>query len=195
MTGATPFGTIHAVTCDPAPDDGHCPPRPPVVAVIGAGASGTLAAVQLLRQCTRGGRRLHLLLIDRTGEFGPGVAYRARDPHHLLNAPAGAMSALADDRDHCVRWAAAQGREATPGTFLPRDDYGRYLTETLLAEEDRAAGLVTVEHLTATVTAVRPDGAGVHLVFADGTPVRADAVVLALGVGTDDPLGALVPAA
>ncbi|WP_051854613.1 FAD/NAD(P)-binding protein [Streptomyces sp. NRRL B-1347] len=191
MTGDTTWTS----TFDTTPGAGDRPPRAPVVAVIGAGASGTLAAVQLLRRCTDGGRRLHLLLIDRTGEFGPGVAYRTRDPHHLLNAPARAMSALADDPDHFVRWAAAQGRDVTPGTFLPRDDYGRYLTGTLLAEEDRAAGLVTVEHLTDAVDEVRPDSTGVHLTFADGAPLRADAVILALGVGTDDPLAALMPAA
>ena len=98
------------------------------VVVVGAGASGTLAAIHLLRA----GVPLELVLVDRSGEFGPGRAYRTGDPGHLLNTAAGKMSALADDPGHFARWAGASGEE-----FLPRGEYGRYLAETLrVAEAD-----------------------------------------------------------
>ncbi|WP_410660613.1 FAD/NAD(P)-binding protein [Amycolatopsis sp. lyj-112] len=165
------------------------------VAVIGVGASGALAALHLFRAAIRHGRRLHLVLVDRGGEFGPGVAYRTTDPAHLLNTPAGKMSAFHDDPGHFVRWNRARGREAEDGTFLPRGEYGRYLTETLVAEEERAAGVATVERITASATGLRPDEDGGVTVELDGpAPVRADTVVLAPGAGHGDPLAGLLPA-
>src|ERR1019366_8953793 len=66
-------------------------PRERSIAVIGAGASGTLTAVNLLR---RG--RVRVTLIDPK-PHGPGVAYSTRDESHLLNVPAAAMSGLVDE--------------------------------------------------------------------------------------------------
>jgi uncharacterized NAD(P)/FAD-binding protein YdhS len=79
----------------PGPDPG------PVIAIVGAGFSGTLLASQLLSQAQR---PLRLLLIERSGRFGPGVAYGTNDPGHLLNVSAGAMSAWPEDPSHLLRW-------------------------------------------------------------------------------------------
>lgn len=57
----------------------------PVVAIVGAGFSGTLVASQLLKQARR---PLRLLLIERSGRFGPGLAYGTTEPGHLLNVSA-----------------------------------------------------------------------------------------------------------
>ncbi|MEV6908145.1 FAD/NAD(P)-binding protein [Amycolatopsis sp. NPDC051071] len=167
--------------------------EPVRVAVIGVGASGALAAVHLLRAVIDRGRGLHLVLVDRGGEFGPGLAYRTTDPEHLLNTPAGKMSAFHDDPGHFVRWSRARGREAEDGTFLPRGDYGRYLTETLVAEEKRADGVATVERITATAVGLKP-GEGVTVELDGPAPILADTVVLAPGAGHGDPLAALLPA-
>src|SRR4051812_444299 len=112
-----------------------------VVAVVGGGASGTLASVHLLHELIRAGRSGHVLLIDRDGRHGLGQAYSTQDPRHLLNAPAARMSGLAGDPGHFVRWAAQElGEEPAglAGRFLPRALYGRYLGETLL-EAERSA--------------------------------------------------------
>lgn len=166
------------------------------VAVVGAGASGTLAAVHLLRAAADRGRPLRLVLVDRNGEFGPGRAYRTDDPEHLLNTPAARMSALADDPDHFVRWNRGRGRDVDGGAFLPRGEYGRYLTEALLAEERRARGVAVVERVAATATGLSadaPGGGGVAVELAGRAPVRADFVVLAPGVGGGDPFAGLLP--
>ncbi|GGP67936.1 FAD/NAD(P)-binding protein [Saccharothrix coeruleofusca] len=163
------------------------------VAVVGAGASGTLAAVHLLRAAADRGRPLRLVLVDRSGEFGPGRAYRTADPEHLLNTPAGRMSAFADDPDHFVRWNLGRGRDVDGAAFLPRGDYGRYLTEALLAEERRAGGVAVVERVAATATGLSADGARVVVEQAERAPLRADLVVLATGVGGGDPLAGLLP--
>ncbi|WP_410582715.1 FAD/NAD(P)-binding protein [Amycolatopsis sp. lyj-108] len=167
--------------------------EPARVAVIGVGASGALAATHLLGAAVEHRRRLRLVLVDRGGEFGPGVAYRTTDPEHLLNTPAGKMSALDDDPGHFVRWSRARGWEAGDGTFLPRGDYGRYLTETLVAEERRAAGVATVERVTATAVGLATDEGGVTVELDGPGPIRADTVVLAPGAGHGDPLAGLLP--
>ena len=85
----------------------------PTVAVIGAGASGTLAAICLLRAAAAERVPLRIALIDRWGQHGLGRAYATTDPAHLLNSPVGRMSAVADDPGHLARWAAANGFRPT----------------------------------------------------------------------------------
>ena len=65
--------------------------RRPTVAVIGAGASGTLTARHLLD------RGAVVWLVDPAAETGRGVAYRTQDRRHRLNVCAGRMNALPDD--------------------------------------------------------------------------------------------------
>ncbi|MCR3750107.1 FAD/NAD(P)-binding protein [Lentzea californiensis] len=159
------------------------------VVVVGTGASGTLAAVHLLRAAIR----LELVLVDRSGEFGPGKAYRTADPAHLLNTPAGKMSALADDPGHFVRWSRAQGRAVDAGTFLPRGDYGRYLAEALSEQERTAGRSAVVRRVTDTATGLAADGNGVTVELARNGSMRADFAVLATGVGSGDPLADMLP--
>ena len=124
---------------------------------------------------------LRIALIDRLGRHGLGQAYATTNPDHLLNAPAGRMSALAGDPDHLVRWAAGHGFPA-PG-FLPRPVYGRYLRDLLGDAQLRAAPLSRLTELTADVVAVRPGTGGrpVRLVLGDGSCLEADVAILASG--------------
>lgn len=140
-------------------------PRPDV-AILGAGFCGTLLAVHL----ARAGRAVTLL--DRTGRFGPGLAYGGHHPRHLLNTPAGRMSAFPDDPDHFTRWARARDPAVSGGSFLPRRDYGLYL------EQLRAAHPITC--LSGQVTDLVPDARGFTLELPSAT-VHAPRVVLAVG--------------
>jgi len=85
-------------------------PRPDV-AILGAGFCGALLAVHL----ARAGRAV--TLIDRTGRFGPGLAYGGVHPRHYLNTPAGRTSAFPDDPDHFTRWASARDPAVTGGSL------------------------------------------------------------------------------
>jgi uncharacterized NAD(P)/FAD-binding protein YdhS len=99
------------------------------VAIIGGGASGTLAALHLIRTW-RGSDPLRIVMYDVRGRPGHGAAYDTEERCHLLNVPAARMSALADDDAHFLRWL----RRADPvpaETFVDRTTYGRYLAETL----------------------------------------------------------------
>lgn len=146
------------------------PPHIEHVAIVGAGFSGTLQAINLLRH---DGPRV--TLIERSGGFARGIAYATPNPAHLLNVRAANMSALPDDPDHFVRWLGARGKGA-PQSFALRHDYGIYLAE-LLDEVMRAApGRLALRR----DEAVALDDHGV-LSFAGGERLAADATILALG--------------
>jgi uncharacterized NAD(P)/FAD-binding protein YdhS len=170
----------------------HLPDGGPTVAITGGGASGTLAAVQLLRRAGAAGLPLRVLLIDRDGRHGRGRAYSTTDPGHLLNSPAGRMSALPGDPGHLARWAQAEG--IAHDGFLARRDYGRYLAGLLADAQRRAWPTARLTCVTADVVQAQRPGRGgpLRLVLAGGAgPVEADIAVLATGSpppGTPFPL-------
>jgi len=133
-------------------------------AVIGGGLSGALQAIHLLRE---GARRV--LLIERAGVPGRGVAYGTDRPEHLLNVPARRMSAFPDEPDHFVRWYAARG--GTAEDFAPRMLFGDYVV-ALLGEAGAELEIVHGEGV---------DVNGAEVVLADGRRIAAEAVVLAPG--------------
>jgi len=159
------------------PAQGHGP----VIAIVGGGASGTLAAIYLLREAASRRTPLRVALIDRHGRHGLGQAYSTTHPAHLLNSPTAAMSALGDDPGHLTRWAAEAGLPYDG--FLPRGAYGRYLTESLVAAERSAWPAARAGRITAEVVAIRRGShrraLRLHLA-ADGR-IDADVAVLATG--------------
>jgi uncharacterized NAD(P)/FAD-binding protein YdhS len=146
-----------------------------VIAVIGAGASGTLTAVHLLR---RGGSSVQVVLID-PHEPGLGVAYSTIDPQHLLNVRASCMSAFGSEPRHLLDWCSARGIDAGAQDFLPRRLFGAYLQSLLVrwAESDRC----TLIAAAATAIESRPGEVAVRIECSDRRTVIADAAVLALG--------------
>lgn len=144
------------------------------VAIVGAGFSGSLQAINLLRH---DGPRA--TLIERSGTPGKGLAYGAAHPSHLLNVRAGNMSALPDDPDHFVRWLQARGVADAATAFIPRLTYGEYLREQL--EAARAAAPDRLEIVTGDVVDLTREGSHAVASFADGRRLVADAAVLAVG--------------
>ena len=90
-----------------------------MIAIVGGGASGTLAAMYLLREAESRRMPLRVALIDRHGRHGLGQAYSTTHPAHLLNSPAAAMSAVAGDPGHLARWAATAGLPSAAGSSAP----------------------------------------------------------------------------
>jgi uncharacterized NAD(P)/FAD-binding protein YdhS len=153
------------------------------VAIIGAGFSGTLQAINLLRH---DGPRA--TLIERAAAPAEGLAYGAAHPQHLLNVRAAGMSAFPDDPDHFVRWLAAHGVADAETAFAPRLTYGTYLRELLDEARARSGDRLTVVQ-GEVVDLVREAG-GVALSLANGEEIAADAAVLAVGnLPPHDPVG------
>jgi uncharacterized NAD(P)/FAD-binding protein YdhS len=136
------------------------------VAVVGAGASGTIQALHLIR--AGAGK---VMLIERARIPGRGVAYGTRRPEHLLNVPARRMSVWPDDPDDFAHWLAARGGE--PYDFARREQFGDYLAG-LRAREP------AIEIVVGEAVAIE-DGAEQTVRLRDGRALLADAVVLAPG--------------
>lgn len=142
------------------------------LAIIGAGFSGTLQAINLLRH---DGPRA--TLIERRPAAGRGIAYSTAHPDHLLNVRAANMSALRDDPDHFIRWLAANRPDL--GGFVPRMVYGDYLADLLDETMARSGGrLALVEGAAEDVVL---DDNGATIILHDGRRLRADGVILAPG--------------
>ncbi len=152
----------------------------PTVVVVGGGFSGSMTAAQILRQSA--GVPVKVVLAERSGAVGEGVAYSARDTCLRLNVPAGRMSAWPDDAGDFVRWATRQYGPVAADAFLPRQWYGEYVRDTLFraAREAGPAAELVVELDEVRRVARLPAG-GWMVTLGRGTPVRADAVVLAVG--------------
>jgi uncharacterized NAD(P)/FAD-binding protein YdhS len=134
------------------------------VAIVGAGYSGTIAAVEIARAAPGA----EIILVEKSGHFARGAAYGTTSPGHLLNVRARNMSALAGEPGHFADWAAGEGHG--PDDYVPRRDYRRYLASLL----DGAAGVTRV-----TGEAVAVDAGAVRL--ASGELVECDAAVVAGG--------------
>lgn len=168
------------------------PPTPSTVLIVGAGFSGTATAVQLLRGAQA---PLQVLLLNESGRMARGLAYGTDSLDHVLNVPAGNMSALADDPENFLRYGRWVDARWHAGSFVPRRLYGAYL-ESLLAAAESAAGPqgARLQRLVGRALRVLPPGSAhgdsrAQVQLEDGRTLAADHVVLAFGhVAPEHPL-------
>jgi uncharacterized NAD(P)/FAD-binding protein YdhS len=153
------------------------------IAIIGAGFSGSLLAVQLLRRFAPNAR---VYLIEKTAQFGRGLAYATGNPGHLLNVRAGRMSAFADDPDHFLRWLARTPDAARlapigPESFVPRRLYGAYI-QSLLGDEIWQTGKGRNLYLVNDeAVAIHTRVGGLAIEMRGGWRYDVEAAVLAVG--------------
>jgi hydroxyacylglutathione hydrolase len=115
------------------------------------------------------------MLIDPHADLGLGLAYSTPSYRHLLNVPAGKISALPDQPNHFLDWLHKNyDATMTEEDFTPRAVFGRYIQSLLKT----VPGL---DHRQTTVVDCNVAGEQATLHLADGTNIVADAVVLATG--------------
>ena len=155
------------------------------IAVVGAGFSGTVTALNLLRSIPR----RPVLLCERGPTFARGAAYSTEDPVHLLNVRAGNMSAFADRPDHFAQWVSSRDdlpeahvHHTAAGQFVSRSIYGRYLSALIQAELGRPDGAARLRIVPDEVVSLRrhPSG-GFELLLAGGRSHRVAGAVIAVG--------------
>ena len=149
------------------------------IAVIGGGFSGTMVAVQLARLAGTASPRVAIL--ERGERFARGVAYGTRSDHHLLNVPAGLMSALPDEPAHFLDWLRRRDASAHEGSFAPRRVYGDYLDDLLRSACSGPSARIDL--VRAAAVSIRPagDSGPFRIATECGSILEADRVVLALG--------------
>jgi hydroxyacylglutathione hydrolase len=130
-----------------------------------------------------------VILIDQRLDFGLGLAYSTPSLRHLLNVPAGKISALPDQPDHFLNWLREHhDPTATEKTFAPRAVFGRYIQSFLKSTSQ-------LEQEIATVVDVRQQDPWAVLTLDNGCELRADLIVLATGNFNPAPLPGITKAA
>lgn len=140
------------------------------IGVIGAGFTGATLAVRLAEHPDPA----EIFLFDRSGTFGEGIAYATTNERHLLNVPAGNMSALDGDPAHFLRWLDEMGYPAAANSFLRRGLYGAYLKDVL-------GRCHRITRINAEVRHLDLDADGIVLRPFRGRSLRVDQAVLCVG--------------
>jgi uncharacterized NAD(P)/FAD-binding protein YdhS len=157
------------------------------IGIVGAGFTGTLLAVHLMRLAER---PTHLFLVERRGDFGRGVAYSTGNDAHLLNVRVFNMSAYPDDPKHFLRWLWARDDPASPAKAIPPSGHAfvsRGLYGTYIHEQFGVAVRETAEHVTCSTIADdvvdlrRRSGGGFVLRLACSSEIEVDQVALCIG--------------
>ena len=163
------------------------PALPLRVIVVGAGFSGTLVAIHLLRQNACAG----IDLIDPRIP-GRGLAYSTVWDQHLLNVPAIRMSAFGAEPMHFLEWLQAHGMpHAEAGTFAPRKLYGTYVQSVLEASVRNSK--CRFRHHFAQAERVSFDGVTARVTLDSGEEIRGSKVVLACGNPAPRAIAARLP--
>ena len=149
------------------------------ITIIGGGASGTLLAVNLIKNS--GENPIEINLVEKSSSIGRGVAYSTAEDVHLLNVPAAKMGAFPDDIEHFHRWLAANDYDYAPGDFVSRRLYGEYLREVFaeaIAEKNRNVSLNLIDDEAIDVLT---DKDSALVLLASGEVLPSHRVVLAFG--------------
>lgn len=165
--GSDPLLTLHAYA-PPLPVDTPSPRAGRNVVIVGGGAAGVAVATHLLDQ---GDADLRVYLVERGPWLGRGVAYGVDDPVFRLNLPASSMSLDPRRPDDFVQWSGAE-----PDAFLSRATFADYVVHCFAqaVRKSRAKARIVRSEV------VDIDEHSVHL--ADGSELKAEAVILATGI-------------
>jgi uncharacterized NAD(P)/FAD-binding protein YdhS len=156
------------------------------IAIVGAGFSGTLLSLHLLRHCPP---PVRLVLIERNSQFGRGLAYATGNASHILNVPAARMSAFHDQPDSFLNWLISQpgGENTGPQTFAPRRAFGAYI-RALLNDEIKRSGRDRLELVKGDVTGLDRSTHPLLLSLDRDRTIQADFAVLATGNFPPEPV-------
>ena len=160
------------------------------IAVVGAGFSGTLLSLHLLRRCPASTR---VILIEKNNQFGRGQAYATGNPSHLLNVPAGRMSAFHDRPDDFIAWlrrlpaSELDGVAPAAHSFVPRRLFGAYV-RGLLNDEIKRAPRDRLELVRGDIQTIDAAARPMVLRFDRDRLIEADLAVLAIGNFPPEPM-------
>jgi uncharacterized NAD(P)/FAD-binding protein YdhS len=160
------------------------------VAIIGAGFSGMILAVNLMRSGDPGDE---LIVIEKRHELGLGQAYSTKDETHLLNIPPAGMSPFSRQPMAFAEYLKARGlldtREAAQleNFYAPRKLFGEYLRHIVATQLNSGADRPRLTRVEGEAVEITRDN---EIKLADGRNFHADRIVLAMGNLPPKPLRA-----
>lgn len=144
------------------------------IVIIGGGWSGTFTAIQLLEMS----KTVRVKIIHSGPPLGLGVAYNTNESEHLLNVPAGRMSAFKNKPNHFSDWLISKGYSTNPtNEYVPRKEYGNYLLELV----EKYQSNQHLEVIDARAIDIQKSEKNYEILLNTNHSVAADKIVLALG--------------
>lgn len=148
------------------------------IAVIGAGLSGTLLIINLLKRDYND--KVYIRWIDRSNEDSLGPAYSTNEDY-LLNVPVEKMGAFPEDPEHFLKWSQQKNITASKGDYLPRKIYRKYIKELLQEARNEKKDNIILERITSEVEDIKIIDKCANVIVEGYMTFSADKVVLALG--------------
>lgn len=146
------------------------------IGIIGGGASGVLAAIQLRKTCSSD---VSVVIFDSASQLGRGKAYKTSDEENLLNVPVERMSAYPDDPESfrnflLERYPLAEKSKHWP--FVSRLYFGQYLERELNRKTT-----VPLRHIPFKVSQVSSNNQKFTVVLENGQSEVLDYLIVATG--------------
>ncbi len=162
--------------------------------IIGGGASGASILFNVINRLKNTFiQPLHIVIIEKSKQVGPGLAYGSVDDFHILNYPADAMSPVENYPHHFVDWLSENQSVWKPyfptyhlqgNRFPPRALYGFYLNrliESLKNSTDDSP--IKISLINDEAMSIKMLGNGEYKVFFDhASPIIADYLVICPGL-------------
>ena len=149
------------------------------ITIIGGGASGTLLAVNLLKNADVA--EFELNLVERRSKIGRGVAFGTTRDSHLLNVPAGRMGAFPDDIEHFHKWLSENGHSFDSHDFVPRVKYGEYLRDVFTRATTEVPANVRLNLIDDEAVDMAVNGDSAEIMLGSGEILPSTHVILAFG--------------
>ncbi len=167
---------------------------PKHIVIIGGGFCGIITAVNILRKTQES---IKITLINSDYPIAKGIAYSSYSGSHLLNVPAGNMSAFPDKPGDFIDWVHEReeynsiDKELLSRTFLPRNLYGKYLEEIWNNALNNKRTDTEVNVIDDRVVDVEISEDSVMALLKNGKNISATKLVLA--TGNSEPRNPLIP--
>jgi uncharacterized NAD(P)/FAD-binding protein YdhS len=143
------------------------------ILIIGGGASGCLVALHILRALKTTGPSANITVVEPSQSLARGVAYSTEHLVHLLNVPAGDMSAFESGPDHFLDYLRKMHPDLQPNSFVPRRWFGEYLESLLKSFGD-------TQHVRRSAISISRNTQW-EVKLDDSSTLKADTLILAIG--------------
>jgi uncharacterized NAD(P)/FAD-binding protein YdhS len=162
------------------------------IAIIGGGASGTIAAIKLLHTLTS---PAHIYLIEKNASLlYRGNAYASNFSYEPLNVPSGKMSIYNSDHDNFYNWllthksAESAAINLTKASFVSRRWFGDYVEWNIKQAIANKPGNVKYNEVIDNVQDIESESGTHKITFLSGKVINADVVIFATGNEAPKPL-------
>ncbi len=148
------------------------------IVIIGGGASGALILINILKYFHN--TPVSIKWVEKTGDFGAGVAYSSDKDYHLLNVPANVMGLFHDYTNDFFDWLLKNGYSYSEHDYVPRKIYGDYIKE-YLAHFIQSNNRIQLDLIHAEVLDMDKDNDRYILSLNNNNKIFADNIILATG--------------